>query len=126
MLSLLHHAFARLIDDEMQISGDEGWWKAGGSSGPSGETKFLVGRRDMVQDRAADRRALAAVVEAEAGLPTELDVMWVTHITLGLDRATELLRERLIRVIRVISVSATGAHAIALTIKRAQLQLVGL
>ena len=57
-------------------------------------------------------------------LDTELDVMGGTHITLGLDRATELSRERLIRAIRVISASASGAHGIALTITRAHFQFV--
>ena len=55
------------MDDEMRISGDEGWWKAGGSSGPSEEIELRMGRRCGGQGRAADapvRRALAAVVEA--------------------------------------------------------------
>ena len=119
-----------LIDDEMQVSGVEGWGKTGGSSEPSEEIELRMGRRCKGQGRAADapvRRALAAVVEAaEAGLPAELDVLWETHSTLGLDRATELSGERLIGAGRLISVSAAGGHGIALATTCAQPRLVGL
>ena len=52
--------------------------------------------------------------------------MWGTYITLGLDLTTELSKEQLIKAIRAISASATGAHKIALTIMRAHFQLVEL
>jgi hypothetical protein len=59
-------------------------------------------------------------------LDTKLDVMWGTYITLGLDMTTELSKEQLIKAIRAISASVTGAHKIALTIMRAHFQLVSL
>jgi hypothetical protein len=73
-----------LIDDEMQISGDEGWCKVGGSSEPLGEIELQVGKRYIVQDRAVDtpyRRALIAVVEAAGatGLPMEEAVVKVSE-----------------------------------------------
>ena len=64
----------------MQISGDEGWGKAGGSSEPSGEIELLMGRRYRVQDRAADtpdRRELVAVVEAAGATGRPLEETWV-------------------------------------------------
>ena len=65
-----------LIDDEMQISGDEGWCKVGGSSEPLGEIELQVGKRYIVQDRAVDtpyRRALIAVVEAAGATGLQLE-----------------------------------------------------
>ena len=54
-------------------------------------------------------------------LDTELEVMGGTHITMGMDRTAESPGERLIRVIRASSASASGAHGIVLTLTRAQL-----
>ena len=73
-----------LIHDEMLISGDEGWCKAGGSSEPLGEIEFLVGKRYVVKDRADGtpyRRALTAVVDAAGvnGLSTEETVVKVSE-----------------------------------------------
>ena len=73
-----------LIDDEMLISGDEGWCKVGGSSEPLGEIEFLVGKRYILQDRADGtpyRRALIAVVEAAGanGLSPEETVVKVSE-----------------------------------------------
>ena len=59
-------------------------------------------------------------------LDTKLDVMWGTYITLGLDLTMELSKEQLIKAIRTVGSSVTGAHNIALTIMRADFQLVSL
>ena len=56
-------------------------------------------------------------------LDTKLDV---TYITLGLDLTLELSKEQLIKAIRTVGSSATGAYKIALTIMRADFQLVSL
>ena len=74
-----------LIDDEVQISGDEGWCKVGGSAEPLGEIELMVGKRYVVADRAVGtpyRRALEAVAEAAAanGLPMEEAVVKVAEI----------------------------------------------
>jgi hypothetical protein len=74
-----------LIDDEMEIGGDEGWCKVGGSAEPLGEIELMVGRRYVVSDRAFGtpyRRALEAVVEAAGagGLPMEEVVVKVAEI----------------------------------------------
>jgi hypothetical protein len=47
-------------------------------------------------------------------LDTKLNVMWGTYITLGLDLTVELSKEQLIKAIRTVGSSATGAHKIAL------------
>ena len=74
-----------LIDDEMEICGDEGWCKVGGSAEPLGEIELMVGRRYIVSDRAFDtpyRRALEAVVESAgaSGLPMEEEVVKVAEV----------------------------------------------
>ena len=74
-----------LIDDEMQICGDEGWCKMGGSAEPLGEIELMVGKRYVVADRAAGtpyRRALEAVAESAGanGLPMEEAVVKVAEI----------------------------------------------
>ena len=74
-----------LIDDEIQISGDEGWCKVGGSAEPLGEIELMVGKRYVVADRAAGtpyRRALESVVEYAGanGLPMEEAVVKVAEI----------------------------------------------
>jgi hypothetical protein len=74
-----------LIDDEMQVCGDEGWCKVGGSAEPLGEIELMAGNRYVVADRAVGtpyRRALEAVVEYAGanGLPMEEAVVKVAEI----------------------------------------------